>query len=262
MNDNKTVGWLPALAAALALLVTPELALAWGAKAHEAIAALAQERLDPRARQMVDELLAQEPGETLASISAWADRVRSPTTAAWHYVNFPRDAGCRYEASRDCPEGRCVVGALQRQFERLKLDRDPKERLIGLKWVVHLVGDVHQPLHAGFGDDRGANLFQLQAFGRGANLHSLWDGGIASNWPTGLEGLMAEARDGMAKVQVTQFDPKAWAEQSCRVVTSNGFYPAGRFVDENYLARWRPVLTQRIAEAASRLAALLNAIAR
>lgn len=262
MNMTRSNLRAPALAAALALLSVPHLAHAWGAKTHEVIATLAQERLTPKAQQMVDELLAQEPGETLVSISTWADRVRSPSTASWHYLNFPRDAGCHYDAARDCQGGSCAVAAVERQVERLKSDPDPKERLTGLKWVVHLVGDLHQPLHAGFADDRGANLFQLQAFGRGTNLHSLWDTGMPVNWPTGLEGLTAEARAGMAKVKGTKFDPSSWAEQSCRVVTTEGFYPSGRFIEEDYLVTWRPVMTQRVSDAAARLADLLNGLVR
>lgn len=237
-------------------------AQAWGYKTHEVIAALAQERLTPEARQMVDELLAQEPGETLVSISTWADRVRSPSTATWHYLNFPREAGCNYVTERDCPDGSCAVGALERQVERLRSDPDPKEQLTALKWVVHLVGDLHQPLHAGYADDKGANLFQVQAFGKGSNLHSLWDTGIPTNWPTGLEGLAEEARAKAAKVMVTKFEPAAWAEQSCRLVNEPGFYPDGRFIDEEYLARWRPVVIQRLTESALRLANLLSGLSR
>lgn len=262
MNMTRSILRAPAWATAFALLFAPHLAHAWGGKTHELIAALAQERLTPKAQQRVDELLAQEPGETLVSISTWADRVRSPTTGAWHYLNFPRDADCRYDAARDCPGGNCAVAALERQVERLKSDPDPKERLTGLKWVVHLVGDLHQPLHAGFGDDRGANLFQLQAFGRGTNLHALWDSGIPANWPTGPDGLAAEARVGMAKVKGTKFDPSSWAEQSCRVVATEGFYPSVRLIEEDYLSTWRPVVTQRVSEAAVRLADLLNGLVR
>lgn len=251
-----------AAAAALCLTATPMAAQAWGAKTHEVIAALAQERLTPKARQMVDELLAQEPGETLVSISTWADRVRAPSTASWHYLNFPREGGCNYVAARDCPDNSCAVGALERQVERLRSDSDPKDRLTALKWVVHLVGDLHQPLHAGYADDKGANRFQVQAFGKGSNLHSLWDTGIPTNWPSGLEGLADEARGQAAKVKVTKFEPSAWAEQSCRVVNEQGFYPDGRFIDEEYLARWRPVVSQRVSESSARLAELLNRVLR
>lgn len=73
------------------LLVTPSV-WAWGAQGHQVIASLAWAQMTPTARMEVNRLLALEPGETLVSISTWADEHRSPTTAAWHYVNFPRDS--------------------------------------------------------------------------------------------------------------------------------------------------------------------------
>lgn len=77
---------------------------AWGGEGHQVIALIAQAQLTPRARAEVDHLLAIEPGETLASISTWADEHRNPATAPWHYINFPR-GDCVYNEQRDCPDG-------------------------------------------------------------------------------------------------------------------------------------------------------------
>ena len=149
---------------------------AWGVTAHRAVAAIADQHLTTAARRQIDELLAVEPGATLESISTWADEVRSPSTSKWHYVNFPRDS-CTYDPDRDCPDGQCIVVALERQAAILRSDASSERRLKALKYVVHFVADVHQPLHAGFGDDRGGNRYQVQAYGRGTNLHALWDSG-------------------------------------------------------------------------------------
>jgi hypothetical protein len=177
---------------ALALLsATPSVALAWGSEGHQRIAEVAADLLTPAARAEALRLLALEPGSTLASISTWADEIRTPSTARWHYVNFERGA-CSYEAARECPEGQCVVGALDAQLQLLARGGDDIERLKALKWVVHLVADVHQPLHAAFGDDRGGNTFQVQAFGRGSNLHAVWDGGLISQAFSGSAGLYSE----------------------------------------------------------------------
>lgn len=126
----------------------------------------------------------------MASVSTWADEVRSRETAAWHYVN-PPDGSCSYEPARDCPGGNCVVEAINGQVAILKSRASDAERLVALKWVVHLVGDVHQPLHAGFKGDKGGNRYQVQAFGRGMNLHSLWDGGLIRNRVGGTDALPA-----------------------------------------------------------------------
>ncbi len=233
---------------------------AWGAVAHELIAEAAEAQLSPATKAKVDEILAVEPGASLVSISTWADRVRTPSTAAWHYMNFERNGGCQYEQARDCPEGKCVIEAIHRQVEVLRTSKDPEERIKALKWVVHLVGDVHQPLHAAFGDDKGGNLFQIQAFGKGGNLHSLWDSGMVNNWPGGLEVLRVEV--GRAGKFVAEVAPARWAGESCRIASGDRFYPDGRFIDDTYLRQWQPVVVERLRLAASRLASMLEGTLR
>ena len=97
-------------------LVCSDGAWAWGAEGHRLIAEYAGKRLSLAARTQIDRLLALEPGATLASVSTWADEVRSPTTAAWQFLNFPRDADCHYDGDRVCIQGNCVVGAIERQL--------------------------------------------------------------------------------------------------------------------------------------------------
>ena len=106
-------------------------ALAWGTEGHRVIANLTEQGLNPKAKQEVRRLLALEPGSTLASISTWADEHRNPTTAAWHYVNFPKTS-CTYEAQRDCPDGNCVVAAIDRQLEILASSVPDEKRLLAL----------------------------------------------------------------------------------------------------------------------------------
>lgn len=233
-------------------------ALSWGTEGHQLIARIAETRLMPSARGKIQELLGQEPGETLSSISTWADEHRSPATAAWHYVNFPQD-DCHYLADRDCPNGKCVVGAINHQAEVLRTSRDPQQQLIALKYLVHFVGDIHQPLHAGWGVDRGGNSYQLQAFMRGTNLHALWDTGMIRYYSATNPGW-----DKLVLQQASQAMSKAWeakdaAEESCRLVFSNGFYPP-RHAGANYAEHFEATLTQRLLLAGSRLAQLLNGI--
>ena len=91
---------------------------AWGVQGHQVIANLAWVQLTPHAKSEVSRLLALEPGEALASISTWADEQSNPSTAPWHYVNFPRGS-CVYQRERDCPDGQCVVEAIEKQTEVL-----------------------------------------------------------------------------------------------------------------------------------------------
>jgi hypothetical protein len=142
-----------AFTVAIALLVTN--AFAWGKEGHQVVASLAETQLSAKARSEVDRLLSLEPGATLQSISTWPDEHRNPATGRWHYVNFPRNT-CTYDAGRDCPDGNCVVGAIAKQLEVLASSAPDDARLKALKYVVHFEADVHQPLHTGYADDKGA----------------------------------------------------------------------------------------------------------
>lgn len=237
--------------------VSPIHAKAFGSEGHHIVATIAERQLSDRARSEVARLLTLEPGATLASISTWADDTRTPSTAAWHYVNLPRDADCHYDAARDCPDGQCVVGAIQRQRKVLASTASDAERLRALKYLVHFVADVHQPLHAGYADDRGGNKYQVQAFGRGTNLHALWDTGLIDQSSGALSALLAESRAaGPVTADVSM--PTQWAEESCRIVAAAGFYPSGHKIGADYLQRMTPTLQERLAAAGRRLATLLN----
>jgi nuclease S1 len=241
----------------MAGMTMPGPALAWGADGHRLVAELAGRQLSAPAKADLERLLSQEPGSTLESISTWPDENRSPATSAWHYVNLPRDSNCTYDAARSCIQGMCVVGAIERQAAVLASDAPDEARLKALKYVVHFVADVHQPLHGGFADDRGGNSFQLQAFGRGTNLHALWDSGLIGEWPGGIPSLRAALLTSGDRTKAA-FSPGAWAEESCRVVRSDGFYPASHKLDPEYPTRWSATLAARLSAAGERLGQVLN----
>lgn len=242
-------------------------ACAFGPDGHRIIADLAQRSLSPTATAHVAALLAGEPETTLVDIANWADEVRKTPayadTAPLHYVNFPRSS-CRYDPARDCPRGRCVVEAIVRHAATLADAGQPMDtRRDALKFVVHFVGDIHQPLHAGYADDKGGNLFQVYYVGRGSNLHALWDGGILRtarhDWRDYADALAGELPHEDARWSSTA--PRQWAETSCRLIGSARLYPErpGR-LDTGYVERQRPVVERQLAIAAARLASLLNAV--
>ena len=246
------------IAIATALLVTN--AHAWGREGHEVVASLAATQLSTKARAEVDRLLAMEPGETLQSISTWPDEHRSPATSPWHYVNFPRDT-CNYDAARDCPDGHCVVGVIGKQLEILASSAPDDTRLKALKYVVHFVADVHQPLHAGFGDDRGGNSYQLQAFGKGSNLHALWDSGLIGSLNEDAEALTKRLISKGNAPNAADLNVVHAAEESCKIVNNARFYPE-RKVGRDYVELYVPVMEQRLTVAGARLAGLLNRLFR
>ena len=272
------------LAVALALLPLP--AHAWGPLGHRLVALLAWDDLTPQARRQVEILLRGEPDPTLAGIASWADDLRKHdpvlgrTSARWHFVNLG-EHDCAYEQVLDCPGGNCVVEAIRAQAAILaNPERTHAERLQALKFVVHFVGDVHQPMHAGDRPDAGGNGFQIslttpiepEAYARakyvdgvmGTNLHSVWDYYIlASNnlslrqYSDRLDKLPWPPYPVPSKYDVM---PLAWAGESCRLIDARGLYPPEdrHTMDHAYLDAMRPLAEQRVRQAAWRLAQLLN----
>lgn len=257
---------LALLATTFAACLSPP-AAAWRSHGHEIVAEIAAGQLTPQATAMVEDLLGGSAGPALREASSWADEIRVDPrrglTAPYHYINFPPGI-CTYEAARDCPGGRCVVDALAQFTRQLREGDTREERIDGLKWVVHLVGDVHQPLHAGRAGDRGGNDRQVRFEGEGTNLHALLDLHLLRT--RGLQpvpyaqALLAELpapADG--RVDWHAAAPAQWAGESCEMVDS--MYPPGRHIGKEYVAAIRPRLEERLLLAGYRLGRLLNAAA-
>jgi len=267
----------PLLAACmgLAAVLAAPTAAAWGNPAHRVVAGLAQAQLRPGAAAEAARLLAGEPEPTLAGVSAWADTVREDGGQAgrrsrrWHYVDFHGGAepGCEYVPERDCPDGDCVVAAINRQFLALAdRHRPDAERAEALKYLVHLVADVHQPLHASPRDDKGGLQFQLTWRGKGDNLHLLWDVGLLER-EFELQGVdeagyvrTLASRPPLPPDPTRHSDRPAveWAQESCRLVRDGALYPDSRVLGDEYLDAHRAQLEERLRLAGSRLADMLN----
>ena len=251
------------LFAAWLAIVAPA-AQAWGPAGHRIVAELAQQQLSPAARAQVAQLLGSRDPHALAGIANWADDLRNDPagralgkrTARLHFINFA-SPDCRYRATRDCPDGNCVVAAIER-YARILGDpaRGQAERAEALRFLVHFVGDVHQPLHASPRDDRGGNRFQLQFEGRGTNLHAIWDTPVPVR--PGMGWREQAARLARQPLPDPGGTPAQWAEESCRLVRDGGIYPPRHRIDASYLAQHRPLAEQRIRQAAVRLAELLD----
>lgn len=253
---------------ASALFLTSTACLAWSANGHRIVGELAQAQLSPAARAEVARLLAGEPVPTLAGVATWADELRdtdearAKQTSTWHYMNFPR-GDCSYVPPRDCPDGRCVIAAINRQFLILSdRTRPDAERREALKFLVHFVGDVHQPMHAGWSDDRGGNDFQVNYRDKGTNLHSTWDRLIVNS--RGLDPVayadLLRRQSPLPRDATRQSDRPAvdWALESCRIVRDDSVYPDKRVITDAYLTAHRPQVERRLREAGNRLADMLN----
>ena len=164
---------------ALAILVGGGPAFGWGFVGHRASARLVETLLTPKTKEAIRGLL--EPGETLGNASTWPDEHRRelPETAPWHYVNVPITES-KYDAKFCASQkGGCVVGKIPDFLATLKDPAASVERKrFALRFLVHCVQDMHQPVHVGHRGDRGGNDLQVQFFGQGSNLHRVWDSGL------------------------------------------------------------------------------------
>ena len=249
------------LLSCLVCLFLPMLAHAWGPTGHRMVAELAQGQLKPATLAQAQRLIG---GQSLAEVATWADDLRHDksrrafgrATAPLHYVNFG-GPDCRYSAARDCPGGRCVIAAIERYAGVLgDRSRSDTERAEAMRFVVHLVADAHQPLHAGYRADRGGNRYQVQLNGRGSNLHSVWDSPVLASRKLGWPRYARELA--RSPLPVASGSAAGWAEESCRATRDDGIYPEQHRIDARYLARMRPLAERRVRSAAARLAALLE----
>jgi hypothetical protein len=176
-------------------------ARAWGCKGHQTVALIAEKHLTPEAKQMVLTLLSSNPidpkvkrycgsavNDLMADASTWPDDIRSERkNGPWHYIDIPRGAQ-RGPLERFCGDEGCVTKAIAEQVAILKdKNAEGAKRADAARYIIHFVGDLHQPLHATTNDDEGGNCVPVKYFRRkphdsghgfSPNLHSLWDTAI------------------------------------------------------------------------------------
>lgn len=250
-------------------LLFPHALYAWGETGHRIVADVAERLLGEQARKEIRVLIGEA---SLASVADWADRVRGdrPETAPWHFVDIPFKAS-GYDPKRDCAGGECVIGAVER-FRRILSDRDrpAEERAEALKFLVHFVADLHQPLHTADRGDRGGNDVQVTFFGekvypfseRPWNLHTVWDSGLIDQ--TGLReaAYVAHLQVWLKKHSISDLRKGTvvdWALEAHRAAVDVAYrLPKNRRLSKNYLEKSRPVMDALLAKAGVRLARVLN----
>lgn len=235
----------------------------WGIVGHRIVGQVAQARLTPEASAEVARLL---NGGSLASVSTWADSVRTkrPETGPWHYVDIPIWENS-YDAERDCKAGACVIDALTANLAILSDTRRPAaERRDALKFVVHFMGDMHQPLHTGDRGDKGGNDVKLTFNGKLTNLHAVWDSGLLTATGESEDAIVALIASRLAVrgdiSSMTRGSIIDWATESHNVSRDvvYPFVPPSLTIDNDYLAKVRPVMEDRLLRGGVRLAAVLN----
>jgi hypothetical protein len=257
----------PLLFTLFALIVCVAL-VSWGVVGHRTIGKIAENHLNQRAKAAVQELLGNQ---TLADVSTWADEIRSQpeyrNMGTWHYVDLP--LGMNFAEFSHAIEGMekdNVYKSLLKQ-EQILGDRtaSPENRAIALKWVVHLVGDLHQPMHVSREEDKGGNTIQLNFNGTGTNLHALWDTKLVERQGLSYEQL-ADKYDHVSEAQAAQWmkDPlMKWLWESYEISTK--LYAEvdamkSRAIDDSYYQEHVATIQLRMTQAGVRLAGVLNEI--
>jgi hypothetical protein len=256
--------------------------LAWGPEGHILVARIADAQLTPAVRARVAEILG--PGKTMASVSSWADEVRGQRreTGPWHYIDIPINKP-HLDMARDCPKGECVVGKIEQLTAVLKDQAATNEqRREALMYIIHFVGDMHQPLHCSDNNDHGGNSVRIVFANRPGNLHSLWDGRLLQamgteetlfpklelqaehhrKWGKGTVRTWAEEAHKASQKVVYGKLPKGPKTAPPAITTASSALPAAEApttIDSAYERKADPLIAQQIEKAGLRLASLLNA---
>lgn len=245
---------------------------AWGPLGHSLIGIAAVETAQAPTQAALRDLFdASSPTQLDAAVGAacnWPDAYRETVEGAWseplHYVNMPRGVS-RYDRQRDCPDGLCVTEGIARYAAELgRTELDPLRRREAFAWLCHLVGDLHQPLHAGFRDDRGGNEVQVRYRGRTDDLHEFWDSMLAEERvPGGIEEALALVRNGPEPTPGQTNDVVAWTEESHHLAQTAAYPPDftdGMEIDPDFADRSWALTQAQWRKAAWRLAAILDTV--
>ena len=235
--------------------------LSWGQTGHRITGAIAEHYLTPQAQKAVNDLLVNED---MAEASTYFDEMKSnqsdfwqKTASPWHYVNVHK--GKTYEQEGAPPEGDGVT-ALKMYSKMLK---DPKtsieDKKLALKFIIHIVGDLHQPFHTGTSEDHGGNKVKLNLFWQDTTLHRIWDEDLIdhqllsySEW---TDWLCKKITDKQVQQWQTT-DPKVWIAEGVKLRLS--LYPKKEKLSWNYQYQNLPIIKQRLEQAGVRLAFYLN----
>lgn len=250
-------------AATVAILTVASPAFGWGQKGHDTTAAIAERHLTPAAKAAIDSLL---EGKSIVYWANWLDNAsHTPQyayTKTWHYKNI--DDGIAFE---DAPllESGDIVRTLPQQ---IAVAMDPaasvKDKQLALKIIVHLLGDIHQPMHMGHASDRGGNNWQVKYFGRDAKLHSVWDSNLpesAHKWSYSEWVDQIDRATPGQESEILRGTPADWGKETFNICTDvYGKTPQGTNISYDYIAEWTPVIERQFLKGGLRLADVLNGI--
>jgi len=238
-------------------------ALAWGKTGHRVVGYVAQQHLTKKASKNIDKILTQF---SLEMSGNYLDFIRADSNyrfmSSWHYVSIPD--GKRYADITPNPKGDVIAKIeeliLELSTKDFKIVKDEEFALMAL---VHLVGDLHQPLHVGYAEDRGGNSIKVEWFGEETNLHHVWDGSIIDDQQLSYTEWGNHINRGVDKLQVAYWQSTSvrdWAHESQDL--RKACYDFGEYTNlkYDYVFRHLHTVETRLEQAGVRLAGLLNEI--
>jgi len=232
----------------------------WGATGHRATGLIAEQYLNAKAKKRIRQILGQE---SLAMVSTWMDEIRSDSTynyaTDWHWTTIP-DGGS-YEEVESNPDGK-VVMMIEKFTKELKSGKiSAMQQVEYLKMLVHMIGDIHQPLHVGKPGDRGGNDIKVKWAGNDSNLHRVWDSDMIDDtklsYTEFAQSLIKPSAETIKKWQ--QASVREWAKESMSLRPQ--VYNIGKgSLGYRYSYVNLPSVRERILQAGVRIAAILNKI--
>ena len=235
----------------------------WGQTGHRVIGLIAEGHLTRKASRKIEKLLA---GKSLAFVSTYADEIKSDRTyskyGSWHYVNYALDT--RYDVSNRADAGDIILGVEQCVKVLSDTDSSVEEQQFHLALLVHLIGDMHMPLHAGREEDRGGNEIKLSWFSKPTNLHRLWDSDLIESVNLSYTELASELNSQLSSNQRAQYNSGTyleWIEDSHEAAAS--IYASVKEGDRlayRYSYEYNDLLFTQLQKGGVRLARLLNQI--
>lgn len=257
------------IAIRITAILSAILLASWGFLGHKTIGQIAETHLTPQAKASVQALLGNQ---NLADVASWADEVRGSDpayrrTASWHFINVP--PGLTFEQFKDQVSNSDKPNVYTALLDQENILKNPAstadQKIVALKFIVHFVGDIHQPMHVSRAEDKGGNTIQVNFLGHSTNLHSLWDTGLLEHDANDAATLAAKYdHPTEAQIKKWQNDPQIrWAWESYQI--SGKLYEDidamnSRSLDESYYNDHISIVRQRIEQAGIRLAGLLNTL--
>lgn len=234
----------------------------WGKTGHRTVAEIANQYLSEKAKAKINLIL---QGQSLAVASTFADEIKSDERfdefKVWHYANAPLDE--TYDESEKNEDGDIIIG-IKYCIEVLEdSSSDKEDQTFYLKMLIHLIGDMHQPLHFGLKEDRGANRFYVDWFGKESNFHRVWDSEMINSYGMSYTE-MAQNKTVLAPEEINDFargNVIDWAEDT-RVLTRKIYKSANQRDDlgYRYMYDWYETLNLQLHKAGIRLAKILNTL--